>query len=504
LKRLNILLADRVEERTAERDRLWNLSPDPFVVSDGNGVWLAASPAWTRLLGWSHDELLGRPADWMIHPDDLDAVHALRDRLARGEVAREFVNRLRGRDGAYRWLSWTSVPERDRIYNVARDVTAERERAEALRKAEEALRESQKMESIGQISGGLAHDFNNLLSPILGTLDLLQRSLPDERSARLVGGALEAAERARILVQRLLAFARRQPLQPSAVDVPGLIDNLKPLLASTVGPQVEIVVDVGSAVPPALVDANQLELAIINLAVNARDAMPDGGRLDIAVRTESADGESSLAAGDYVLISLADTGTGMPPSVLERAIEPFFSTKGSGRGTGLGLSMVHGLVAQLGGEMRIDSEVGRGTLVRLWLPVAHTAAPETSVAVSMPSSSTEHRGTALLVDDEPLVRESTAQMLTELGYRVIEAGSAREAIERLDEDDRIDVLVTDHFMPGMTGTELARQITRRRPGLPVLIVSGYADVDDLAPDLPRLSKPFRQYELGQALVAIEA
>jgi PAS domain S-box-containing protein len=503
LKRLNALLAERVEERTAERDRLWTLSPDPFVVAEAGGTWIAASPAWTDLLGWSVDELVGRDSGWLLHPDERAHVAELRKRIAAGEIVRDFTVRLRTRAGDYRCLSWTCIPEGGRIYAAARDVTEERERAEALRKAEDALRQSQKMESIGQITGGLAHDFNNLLSPILGTLDLLQqRGLPDARSERLVGGAIEAAERARMLVQRLLAFARRQPLQPSAVDVAELVENLRGLLGSTLGPGIRFAIAADPGIPPALVDANQLELAILNLAVNARDAMPDGGQFAISIALDSVTAEGgSLRVGDYVRLEIVDTGMGMPPSVLERAVEPFFSTKGTGRGTGLGLSMVHGLVAQLGGAMTIDSEVGNGTRIRLWLPVAPTGA-EPAVAEAPAPRAAKHRGTAMLVDDEPLVRASTAQMLSELGYRVAEAGSAREALDRLDGGAGIDLLVTDHFMPETTGTGLARIVRRRIPDLPILIISGYADVDDIAPDLPRLAKPFRQAELALALAAI--
>ncbi|PSJ38938.1 PAS domain-containing protein [Allosphingosinicella deserti] len=502
LVRLSEVLQERVEERTAERDRLWALSPDPFVISDDRGIWLAASPAWTALLGWPEEELVGRTSEWMEHPDDRAATKDLRQRLSEGGDVTEFVNRFRTRDGSYRWLQWTAVAEPGRIYSIARDVTAERERAEALRKAEDALRQSQKMESIGQITGGLAHDFNNLLSPILGTLDLLQkRGLPDPRAERLVGGALEAAERARILVQRLLAFARRQPLQPGAVDVAVLVHGLRSLLESTIGPQIALRIEAEHDVPAALADPNQLELALLNLAVNARDAMPDGGQFEVRISHETFTAESGGAAGN-VVISVTDTGAGMPQSILERAIEPFFSTKGSGRGTGLGLSMVHGLVAQLGGTMDIDSEVGRGTVIRLSLPVAplraaEPADPGTNERGVDPDAAPE--GLALLVDDEALVRSNIAAMLADLGYAVIEAASADEARQILDHRSGVDILITDHLMPITTGTELARSVADIFPDMPILIVSGYSDVADIAPDLPRLAKPFRQSELARAV-----
>jgi len=506
LRRLNALLRSNVDKRTAERDRLWTISHDPFVVADMAGVWLAASPAWTALLGWTEEELIGRTSEWMEHPDDKAITIAEQERLAAGQVTIAFVNRFRAKDGSYRMLSWTSVPEGDRVYSVARDITEIRERAEALRHTEEALRQAQKMESIGQITGGLAHDFNNLLAPIVGTLDLLQqRGLPDPRSERLVAGAIEAAERARMLVQRLLAFARRQPLQVGPIDVAGLVEALRGLIGTTIGPRIELAIDTGDRIAVAKADANQLEMAILNLAVNARDAMPDGGRLSIAVERVEATAETAhdVAPGSYVSLRVEDNGVGMPPSVVERASEPFFSTKGAGRGTGLGLSMVHGLAAQLGGAMRISSELGIGTTIQLLLPVADMPLPEAA-----PSQAPDHaprpvRATALLVDDETLVRASTAQMLMDMGYAVLEASSAAQALEMLDRQGDVEIVVTDHLMPEMTGTELARSIRAQLPDLPILIVSGYADVNDIASDFPRLLKPFKLDELRRSVARMQ-
>lgn len=501
LRRLNDLLAREVEERTEERDRLWELARDPFVIADDQGVWLEASPAWTSILGWSREELLGRTSAWMEHPDDRERTRAEDRRLAGGMVTERFENRFRTRDGDYRWFSWTAVPKDGRFYSVARDITEEREKARQLREAEEALRRSQKLESIGQITGGVAHDFNNLLTPILGALDLLQKwGLPDERAQRVAANAMESAERARMLVQRLLAFARRQPLSATAVELPTLLDQLGPLLASSLGPQVAVRIDAPADLPPVSADRNQLELALINLAVNARDAMPSGGSLTVSARAHRVEATAAEgpSPGDYVELSVADTGSGMPPSVLERAIEPFFSTKGIGRGTGLGLSMVHGLMAQLGGAMRIESELGQGTAIRLLLPVADGDAGGLDMAEpGLPDVSAS--GRVLLVDDDAAVRAATAQMLADLGYEVTQADSAAEALAMLEANETPDVLVTDHLMPGMSGTELARQVRSQWPDLRLLIISGYADVDDIAPDLPRLGKPFRRIELARAL-----
>jgi PAS domain S-box-containing protein len=386
-------------------------------------------------------------------------------------------------------------------FHHAKDISA-RLRGEAqLAVAQEALRQSQKMEAMGQLTGGVAHDFNNLLTPIIGSLDLLvRRELGSERERRLIDGALQSAERAKTLVQRLLAFARRQPLQPTAVDLKSLIGGMADLIASTSGPKIDVRVEVSDDLPPAIADANQLEMAILNLAVNARDAMPAGGDLSISAAAESLEigHHSQLPDGHYVRISVTDTGTGMDQATLERAIEPFFSTKGVGKGTGLGLSMVHGLASQLGGALTISSKAHEGTTVDLWLPVSETTATferQSSGAASRPAG----RGTALLVDDEDLVRMSTADMLMDLGYSVAEASSAEEALRLVNEGLCPDLLVTDHLMPGMTGVELAGELKSVLPELPVLIVSGYADADGIEPTIARLTKPFRNSELAESL-----
>ncbi|MCC2977748.1 PAS domain-containing protein [Sphingomonas sp. PL-96] len=373
-----------------------------------------------------------------------------------------------------------------------------------LEAAQEALRQSQKMEAMGSLTGGVAHDFNNLLTPIIGSLDMLARKgLATEREQRLVDGALQSAERAKTLVQRLLAFARRQPLQPIAVDVERLVENMVGLIDTTLGPTISMDVSVAPDLPPARADANQLEMALLNLAVNARDAMPDGGTLRIAVTRETAgEGDAGdMAPGQYVCVAVHDSGIGMDEATRQRAIEPFFSTKGVGKGTGLGLSMVHGLVAQLGGGLRIDSAPGAGTRIALWLPVS-AAAADGAALVSDALSSLSARGTALLVDDEDLVRMSTADMLAGFGYSVTEASSAEEAIGLVATGLRPDLLVTDHLMPGMTGAQLAHALKASWPELPVLIVSGYAESEGVDPDLQRLTKPFRADELAASLSAL--
>jgi signal transduction histidine kinase len=371
------------------------------------------------------------------------------------------------------------------------------------RNAEDALRQSQKLESMGQLTGGVAHDFNNLLTPIIGSLDMLYRtSVGGEREQRLIVGALQSAERAKTLVQRLLAFARRQPLQASAVDMTRLVRNMGDLISSTMGPQIRVVAEAEPGLAAAKADANQLEMAILNLAVNARDAMPDGGLLRITAAEEAIGPghRSQLPPGSYIRLSVADTGVGMDRATAARAIEPFFSTKGVGRGTGLGLSMVHGLAIQLGGALTIRSRRGAGTNVELWLPItAHAVEDDDADAHHAPATA---HGAVLLVDDEDLVRLSTADMLTELGYIVLEARSAEEALEMIEGGLRPDLLITDHLMPGMSGTELARAVREQFPSTKVLVVSGYADTEGIAPDLPRLTKPFRNADLAASLAGL--
>jgi CheY-like chemotaxis protein len=319
-----------------------------------------------------------------------------------------------------------------------------------------------------------------------------------------VAGALQSADRARTLVQRLLAFARRQPLQPVAVDVGAVVRGMAELVASTVGPQIRVAVDAAGDLAPARADRNQLEMALLNLAVNARDAMPDGGTIRItAVNTEVAPGErSDLAPGRYVRLSVADTGTGMDEATAARAVEPFFSTKGVGKGTGLGLSMAHGLAQQLGGALTLKSRLGVGTNVELWLP--ESAEPAIEAPGRAPGSApAAGQGLALLVDDEPLVRASTAQMLADLGFTVEEAGAGEAALARIEAGLRPDLVITDHLMPGLKGDELARAVRTVAPGTRVLIVSGYADLEGIDPTLPRLTKPFLEDELAAAIAALE-
>jgi PAS domain S-box-containing protein len=369
----------------------------------------------------------------------------------------------------------------------------------ARERAQEQLRQAQKMETIGQLTGGVAHDFNNLLMAVMGNLELLRKRIPgDPRLHRLIEGALQGAERGASLTQRLLAFARQQDLKPEPADLGGLIRGMSDLLERSLGPRVALRLDIPDHLPPAHIDANQLELAILNLAINARDAMQDGGSIDIRVAAHRASGDAALKPGDYLKVSVIDTGSGMEAETLKKAIEPFFSTKPLGKGTGLGLSMVHGLTVQLGGTLELTSELGKGTTATLVLPVT-TKAPE--IAGPAQSARNVNRSAVILfVDDDPLIAMSTTEMLEDLGHRVIGANSARHALDILRSNQWIDLMVTDHVMPGMTGIELAAKSREVRPSLPILLATGYADLPEGAPlDLPRLAKPYHQEQLRDRL-----
>lgn len=373
---------------------------------------------------------------------------------------------------------------------------AQRERTETL------LRQAQKMEAIGQLTGGVAHDFNNLLMAVLGNLDLLRKHLPeDARMLRLIDGALQGARRGAALTQRLLAFARRQDLVVEPKNLADLVLGMSDLLEHSLGAEIELALQLPTDAPVAMVDANQLELAVLNLAVNARDAMPNGGRLTIAIDVASADGD--LRPGDYVRLAVSDTGTGMSTETLKKATEPFFSTKGVGKGTGLGLSMLHGLAIQLHGTLRIESVVGQGTRAELWLPVASSQIHAIE-AVRAPSVDfaprPQARARILAVDDDRLIAMSTLDMLEDLGHEVVEANSGAEALRLLKAGPRFDLMITDFSMPQMNGAELAEAASAFDPKLPILLATGYAELpSEKQLTLPRLGKPYTQDQLAAEL-----
>jgi PAS domain S-box-containing protein len=622
-----------VAQRTAERDRIWQLSVDLMCVARTDGTLLSVNPAWERLLGWPTDWLTGRKAAEIKHPDDAERTTAELGRLAAGgHRTINFEDRYRHRDGSWRWISWTIEPEGDLIYCIGRDVTAEKAAREALAAAEaarreadalyrayfeytpealfvigveadggfvieqlnpaheagvglmladvrgkriedvlspdiaarvldhyrrvvamgepyqyrevfgfdagpqhwdtalvpvrddegritrligssrnvtrqviaeDALRQAQKMEAVGQLTGGIAHDFNNLLGAVVGSLDLIRRKPTDvERVRRFAEAGLDAAERGAKLTGQLLAFSRAQRIELKSVVVSHLVGGMRDLLARTLGPMVRLAFDLEGD-GAALSDPTQLEMAVLNLAINARDAMPDGGDLTIATRLHRMEGTGDLAAGEYVELSVSDTGTGMPSDVVARAFDPFFTTKGVGRGTGLGLSQVYGIAKQAGGTVRIDSRLGVGTTVRIYLP--RTGAPvrtgeEPEAKEAAISDST---ATILVIDDDPDVRRMLVASLDALNYRVIEADDGLRGLAALDEGSP-DLMMVDFAMPGMNGAEVAKAAREKRPDLPIVFASGYADTAAIeavtGDDIFVLRKPFRVGDL-QAVLA---
>ncbi|MBY0322577.1 MAG: response regulator [Reyranella sp.] len=480
-------------------------------------AWLAAQPAWSDLPFVLVTDHGGGPernpiaARWLealgnvsfierpFHPTTLvSLVRAMVKGRRRQLETRSLLEDLR--QGELRLQQ--RVEERTAQLQHAHDEllahVAERARTE------EQLRQLQKLESIGQLTGGVAHDFNNLLTAVLGNLELLRKRLPSNPAIdRLIDGATQGAQRGAALTQRLLAFARRQALQPKPTDLAELVRGMDDLLRRSLGPSIAIEFDLPAGLPPALADQNQIELALLNLAVNARDAMPDGGKLEIALRLEHVPAAGDLAAGKYVRLCVSDSGCGMDPQTLSRAIEPFFSTKEVGKGTGLGLSMIHGLALQLKGALRLYSEPGRGTRAELWLPVANGKAHATPAQVETATDVSKRRLTLLLVDDDFLISLSTAALLEDLGHEVVKASSGATALEVLESGKPVDLMITDYAMPGMTGVQLAEAARKLRPGLPILLATGYADLPARTKlDLPRLSKPYQQRQLAERITSL--
>ncbi len=605
LRELNDRLEEKVAIQLQERDRLWSLSQDPFLIADTAGTWLRASPAWTDILGWTEDELVGRTSEWMEHPDDRDRTRHEIDDLAHGSTSFRFVNRFRDREGAYHTFSWTAVEENGLLYCVARDITIDQEREQELndsqdfarlalgaiggvgvwtfdvasdrfffdegiarvyalnpedgagglkradflanvhpddkdalratmagglvsaggieleyrivhpdgsvrwvlsrgntyfdetgqpvrrtgvgvdmtdkRRLEEQLRQSQKMEAVGQLTGGIAHDFNNMLAVVMGSLDLLNRRIGGEevRAKHYVAQALEGAKRAANLTQRLLAFSRQQPLRPETINVNRLVSGMSDLLVHSLGGAIQLETVLAAGVWGIHADPNQLENVLLNLGVNARDAMPDGGRLTIETQNAHLDAryvasEMGVTTGQYVMIAVSDTGSGMSPEIIARAFDPFFTTKEVGKGTGLGLSQVYGFVKQSGGHIKIYSEIGQGTTIKVYLPrLAGGDATDPQWDGPAEILPGDLREVVLVVDDEPAVRQFSTDALEELGYRVLEADSAVAALALLDAHPDVSLLFTDIVMPETNGKKLADMVRTRRPDIRVLFTTGY-------------------------------
>jgi hypothetical protein len=515
LRKLNADLERRVIERTQARGRTWQVTPDLMGALNERGYFETSNPAWKTVLGWSEEEVASMSIFELLHPDDVERTRQGFNLTQQGQPAVRFPNRYRCKDGSYRWISWVGVPEEGKVYCTGRDITEEKAAEATLEKTQEALRQSQKMEAIGQLTGGIAHDFNNLLAGIGGSLELLGRRLREGRyegMERYILGAEDATKRAAALTQRLLAFSRGQKLDPKPTNVNTLIAGMEDLIRRTVGPGVALEVVGAGGLWLTHIDPSQLENALLNLSINARDAMPEGGRITIETANRWLDARAAhkrdIKPGQYISVCVSDTGTGMTPEVISRAFDPFFTTKPIGQGTGLGLSMIHGFVRQSGGQVRVYSEIGKGTTMCLYLPrfLGQANAEEEFEEPDGPHLG--HGETVLVIDDEPLVRMLTVDALDEAGYRTVEAGDGHAGLKMLSKTNRVDLLVTDVGLPGgMNGRQFAEAARELRPELKVLFVTGYAEnaaigAGHFAATDHVLGKPFSMTALAAKVRAI--
>ena len=500
-----------VIERTADRNRFWQLSADIMLVTRKDLVVTAANPAWTEVLGWENAQMLGVQILDFIHPDDHAQVQAAVEAMEHGERVSNIDSRLCDKNGNYRWISWSAVPDQSSYFAVGRDVTLDRERTQALHQAEELLRHSQKMDAVGQLTGGLAHDFNNLLGGIVGSLEMLRHRVRQGRFdelSRYIDAAQGATQRATTLTHRLLAFSRRQTLDPSATDVNQLIGSMAGLIRQTLGPAITLEIDEAPELWLTLIDAHQLESSLLNLCINARDAMPDGGNLRICTRNYTHAGQTvhdeGLPRGEYLSLQVIDSGCGMPQEVVERAFEPFFTTKSVGQGTGLGLSMVYGFARQSGGRVLIQSSPGQGTTVQFYLPrhegLVSTPADEPADTVESLAGAGDR---ILLIDDESTLRFLIKEMLSEQEFKVMEVPDGHAGLAVLQSDAPVDLLITDIGLPGgLNGRQVADAARALRPDLKVLFITGFAeqsvtDRKGLEPGMQVMTKPFTLEELLQ-------
>ena len=481
---------------------------------DPEGVVSSWNPGAQRIKGYLPEEIVGRHFSTFYTQED------------RASGAPERGLDLARREGRFETEGWRVRKDGSRFRahviidviaddegkvlgfaKITRDITERMEAQQALEQAQAALFQSQKLEAIGQLTGGIAHDFNNLLTAVLGSLELAQKRLPDDPQInRLIGNAIQGARRGASLTQRMLAFARRQELKREAIDLAELVLGLEDLLNQSLGPLFTLSIELAPRLAAVDSDAAQLESALVNVIINARDAMPRGGQITLTAASQRVDaGDPDLAPGDYVRLTVVDQGEGMSEATLARAAEPFFTTKGVGKGTGLGLAMIHGLMTQSGGTLRLRSRLGVGTEVELWLPVAGRDRAKAPIDVAQAAAAASRPLTILAVDDDELVLLNTVAMLEDLGHTVLQANNGDEALQLLAEAEHLDLLVTDHAMPEMTGVELARRAAAARPGLPILLATGYAELPSGEGEgLARLDKPFGQKQLAAAIERIWA
>ncbi len=515
LRELNADLERQVIERTQARGMTWQLSPDLLGALNADGYFETSNPAWKTVLGWTESEVASMSIFELLHPDDVERTRAGFQLTQLGQPAIRFPNRYRCKDGGYRWISWVGIPEEGIVYCSGRDITEEKEAEAELASMQEALRQSQKMEAVGQLTGGLAHDFNNLLAGVSGNLELLDLRLGQGRVSgleRYIAGAQEATRRAAALTQRLLAFSRRQTLDPKATNANRLISGMEDLIRRTIGPAIELEVIGSAGLWLIQIDQSQLENALLNLAINARDAMPGGGRITIETANKWLDDragkERELPPGQYVSVCVTDTGTGMTRDVIAQAFDPFFTTKPLGQGTGLGLSMIHGFVRQSGGQVRIYSEPGAGTTMCLYFPRFAGSAEEEVMEAEAPAIDAGHGETILVIDDEAAIRLLIAEVLEDAGYAVLEASDGPSGLKLLRSDRRVDLLITDVGLPGgLNGRQVADAARESRPGLKILFITGYAENavvgnGHLEPGMQVITKPFSVAALGNKVAEI--
>ncbi|HST92083.1 MAG TPA: PAS domain S-box protein [Brevundimonas sp.] len=503
--------AEEELRRSEERFRflLQSVTDYAIYMLDTEGYVTSWNAGAERFKGYTADEIIGQHFSRFYAPEDQAAgvpANALRTALNEGRFEAEGW-RYR-KDGTQFWANVVIDPVRDDhgtligFAKITRDLSERRESQLALEQAQQAFFQSQKMEAIGKLTGGVAHDFNNLLAAIIGSVDLARRRLAKgEDITRFLDNIMQAAERGATLTHRMLAFARKQELELQSVRLPDLVRGMADLLQRTIGPGVAIDTRFPLLLKPVRADPGQLELALMNLAVNARDAMPNGGVITIGARHETVQVRNRLTPGDYVCLWVSDEGEGMDAETLGKAVDPFFTTKGVGRGTGLGLSMVAGMAEQCGGKLVLSSEAGQGAVVEVWLPVA--AADGHSPEVAAPQSQDRRvldPLTILIVDDDEIVLTNTAAMLSDMGHSVLQAPSGSEGL-RILAKSRVDLLITDFAMPEMTGADLIHAVEGGWPRLPILLVSGYAEIPEgAAVGIPRLAKPFRPHQLTAAIL----
>ncbi|WP_147076156.1 PAS domain S-box protein [Methylobacterium haplocladii] len=507
LRELNLTLEARVADRARALDRAWRLSPDLLAIADAQGTLLAVNAAWTDLLGWEGSDLVGQGFAGLTHPDDLEPTRAALGRIMTAPLVEPYEYRLRHRDGTYRRFAWTGAFEDGQIYATGRHTTVEHEQAAALVRAEEALRQSQKLEAVGQLTGGVAHDFNNLLTIIRSSVDFLRRpDLPEDRRTRYMDAVSDTVDRAAKLTGQLLAFARRQTLKPEMFNVGERLRGVADMLDTVTGARIRVVTEIPDEPCIVMADVSQFETALVNMAVNARDAMDGAGtltlRLDHTGNLPPIRGHAA-APGRFACVSLTDTGSGIAPDQVARIFEPFFTTKEIGKGTGLGLSQVFGFAKQSGGDVEVESEPGRGTTFTLYLPKIIGDACEPSAALPDDGSFPSGEGQCvLIVEDNVEVGRFATQILEDIGYRTTWAANAEEALEKLGTDGAsFDLVFSDVVMPGMGGIALAKALQHRLPHLPILLTSGYSHV--LAQDglhgFELLHKPYSADQLGRIL-----